>query len=127
MHAYEMHAREMHALEMHAREMRACEMHACECTPVRIKWVCGFYDFDFQNFKTNIPHYLSPAADFASPHPHTFCTAQMSARITDYKPQVYRTYRPCCRLNDTTGASELGKLSDAGEEDGLCRTIDLVR
>jgi hypothetical protein len=30
----------------------------------------------------------------------------MSARITDCKPQVYRTHRPRCRLNDTTGASE---------------------
>jgi hypothetical protein len=36
--------------------------------------------------------------------------AQMSARITDCKPQVYRTHRPRCRLNDTTGASEWLRL-----------------
>jgi len=34
----------------------------------------------------------------------------MSARITDCEPQVYRTHRPRCRLNDTTGASSWLRL-----------------
>jgi hypothetical protein len=46
--------------------------------------------------------------DFASPHPHTFCTAQMSTRITDCKPQAYRTHRPRCRLSPLVNHRILG-------------------
>ena len=46
--------------------------------------------------------------DFASPHPHTFYTAQMSTRITDCKPQAYRTHRPHCRLSPLINHRILG-------------------